>query len=141
MLRRRQPDPAAEAAWASFCRFARALDEGSRALLASVPSARRPGVPIEAAVAGFLAGVEAARAELPGWAHPDVAAEHAGAAAALDRAEAAARGLPDAAGGLDFEHRNERLGDVLDELVDVEPAEAALRPLRRRRAQRAAADR
>ena len=141
MLRRRQPDPAVEAAWEAFCRFARALDEGSRALLASVPSARRAGVPIEAAVAGFLAGVEAARAELPGWAHPDVAGEHATAAAALDRAEAAARRLPVAAGELDFEHRNERLGDVLDELVDVEPAEAALRSLRRRRANRAAADR
>jgi len=142
VLRRRQPDPAVEAAWEAFCRFARALDEGSRALLASVPTARRPGVPIETAVAGFLAGIEAARAELPGWALPDVAAEHARAAAALDGAEAAARRLSDAAGGLDFEHRNERLGDVLDELVDVEPAEAALRSLRRRRrAPRAAADR
>jgi hypothetical protein len=132
MLRRREPDPAAEAAWDAFCRFAKALDQGSRALLSTVPSARHPGVPLEVAVGGFLAGIEAARAELPGWAHPEIAAEHAKAVAALDAAEAAARRLPVSAGGLEFEHRNERLGDVLDELVDIEPAEQALRALRRR---------
>ena len=38
---RRNRDPAVEAAWAGFLRFAAALDEGSRALLATVPSARR----------------------------------------------------------------------------------------------------
>src|SRR5262245_61745092 len=136
LLRRRPPDPSVEAAWESFCRFAQALDEGSRALLATVPSARRAGVPLDAAVAGFIAGVETARAELPGWDLPEVAAEHARAAAALTAAEEAARRLPELAGGLEFEHRNERLGDVLDELTEVEPAEAALRALRRRRAPR-----
>ena len=40
MWRRARPDPAAEAAWAGFLGFARVLDEGSRALLATVPSAR-----------------------------------------------------------------------------------------------------
>ena len=43
MWRRTRPDPAVEAVWAGFLRFAKALDEGSRALLATVPSARRPG--------------------------------------------------------------------------------------------------
>jgi hypothetical protein len=132
MLRRREPDPAVEAAWDAFCRFAKALDQGSRALLSTIPSARHPGVPLDMAVGGFLAGIEAARAELPGWAHPEVAAEHAKAVAALDAAEDAARRLPTSAGGLEFEDRNGRLAEVLDELIEVEPAEQALRALRRR---------
>ena len=131
MWRRPRPDPATEAAWAGFLRFARALDEGSRALLATVPSARRPGAPLEAGVAGFLAGLDAARAELPGWAHPALADAQAATAAALDAAGRRARELPAALAGLDFEHRNERVADVMDELLPVQAAEQALRELRR----------
>src|ERR671936_751936 len=87
---RRTPDPEVEAAWQSFLRFAKALDEGSRALLAAGPSARRPGVPLEASVQGFLAGME-------------------------------------------FEHRTEAIGEVLDELAPIQEAEQAFRALRRRR--------
>lgn len=130
---RRARDPAVEAAWAGFLRFARALDEGSRALLATVPSARRPGAPLQAGVAGFLAAVEAARAELPAWALPGLADAQAASAAALDAAERRARELPAAAEGLDFEHRNERVAEVLDELAPVQAAEQAVRALRRRR--------
>jgi hypothetical protein len=131
--RRSRPDPAAEAAWEGFLRFATALDEGSRALLATVPSARRPGAPLEASVAGFLAGLEAARAELPAWDHPALAGAQAASAAALDAAERAARDLPAASDGLEFEHRNERVADVLDELLPVQAAERAVRDLRRGR--------
>lgn len=131
MWRRARTDPAAEAAWAGFLRFATALDEGSRALLATVPSARRPGAPLEAGVAGFLAGLEAARAELPGWAHPALADAQAATTAALDAAERRARDLPEAAAGLDFEHRNEQVAEVLDELLPVQAAEQAVRALRR----------
>jgi hypothetical protein len=131
--RRSRPDPAAEAAWEGFLGFARALDEGSRALLATVPSARRPGAPLDASVAGFLAGLEAARAELPAWDHPALAGAQAASAAALDAAERAARDLPAASDGLEFEHRNERVADVLDELLPVQAAERALRDLRRGR--------
>jgi hypothetical protein len=131
--RRPHPDPAVEAAWAGFLRFARALDEGSRALLATVPSARRPGAPLEASVAGFLAGLEAARAELPAWALPALADAQATAAAALHAAERRARDLPAAADGLEFEHRNQCVAEVLDELAPVQAAEQALRTLRRRR--------
>jgi hypothetical protein len=131
--RRPRPDPAVEAAWAGFLRFAKALDEGSRALLATVPSARRPGAPLDASVAGFLAGVEAARAELPAWALPALADAQAASAAALDAAERRARDLPASTDGLQFEHRNERVADVLDELGPVQAAEQALRALRRRR--------
>jgi hypothetical protein len=131
--RRSRPDPAAEAAWEGFLGFARALDEGSRALLATVPSARRPGAPLEASVAGFLAGLEAARAELPAWDHPALAGAQAATVAALDAAERAARDLPAASDGLEFEHRNERVADVLDELLPVQAAERALRDLRRGR--------
>jgi hypothetical protein len=130
---RSRPDPAAEAAWAGFLGFARALDEGSRALLATVPSARRPGAPLEAGVAGFLAGLDAARAELPSWGHPALAGAQAATAAALDAAEARARDLPTAVEGLEFEHRNERVAEVLDELLPVQAAEQAVRGLRRRR--------
>ena len=133
MWRRSRPDPAAEAAWEGFLGFARALDEGSRALLATVPSARRPGAPLEASVAGFLAGLEAARAELPAWDHPALAGAQAATAAALDAAERAARDLPAASDGLEFEHRNERVADVLDELLPVQAAERAVRDLRRGR--------
>jgi hypothetical protein len=131
--RRREADPAVEAAWESFLRFARALDEGSRALLAAVPSARRPGVPLEASVEGFLAGTAAAREKLPGWALPDLAVEHAAATSALAMAELRARELPEATRNLEFEHRTEVIGAVLDELGPVQEAEQALRALRRRR--------
>jgi hypothetical protein len=130
---RRTRDPAVEAAWAGFLRFATALDEGSRALLATVPSARRQGAPLQASVAGFLAAVEAARAELPAWALPGLADAQAASAAALDAAERRARELPAAAEGLDFEHRNQRVAEVLDELVPIQAAEQALRGRRRRR--------
>src|SRR5215218_2169571 len=99
MRRRSRADPAVAAAWAGFVRFARALDEGSRALLATVPSARRPGAPLEASVAGFLAGLDAARAELPAWDHPALADAQAATVAALDAAERHARDLPRAAEG------------------------------------------
>jgi hypothetical protein len=131
--RRTRPDPAVEAAWTGFEGFAKALDQGSRALLATVPSARRPGAPLEAGVAGFLAGLDAARAELPAWDHPALADAQAATAAALDAAERRARDLPTASHGLEFEHRNERVADVLDELLPVQAAEQELRTLRRRR--------
>jgi len=133
MWRRPRPDPAAEAAWAGFVTFARSLDEGTRALLATVPSARRPGAPLDAGVAGFLAGLDAARAELGGWDHPALADHRAATVAALDAAERRARDLPAAVAGLEFEHRNERVGDVLDELRPVQAAERAVRALRRGR--------
>jgi hypothetical protein len=133
MWRRSRADPAGAAAWAGFLGFARALDEGSRALLATVPSARRPGAPLAAGVAGFLAGLDAARAELPAWDHPALAAHQAATAAALDAAERRVRDLPDTTEGLDFEHRNERVAEVLDELLPVQAAEQAVRALRRGR--------
>jgi hypothetical protein len=131
MWRRSRTDPELAAAWAGFAGFAKALDEGCRALLATVPSARRPGAPLEAGVAGFLAGLDAARAELPAWDHPALADAQARAAAALDAAEARARDLPAVVRDLEFEHRNERVADVLDELLPVQAAEQALRSLRR----------
>jgi hypothetical protein len=133
MWRRARPDPAAEAAWAGFCGLARALDEGSRALLATVPSARRPGAPLAAGVAGFLAGLEAARAELGSWDHPALAGARQATVAALDAAERRARDLPAATEGLEFEQRNERVAEVLDELLPVQAAEQAVRDLRRGR--------
>jgi hypothetical protein len=133
MRLRRAPDPEVEAAWASFCAFAEALDQGARALVATVPSARRPGAPLAAGVAGFLAGTEAARAELPAWALPELAEERQAVLAALDAADRRVRELPAATAGMDFEHRNEAVGEVLDELAPVQDAEAALRRLRRRR--------
>ena len=139
MWRRRGPDPAVEAAWAGFVGFAKALDEGIRALLATVPSARRPGAPLDAGVAGFLAGLDAARAELPAWDHPALAGAQAATAAALDAAERRARDLPAASQGLEFEHRNERVADVIDELLPVQEAERAVRDLRRRNRQPARA--
>ena len=133
MWGRRGADPAVAAAWERFGELARALDEGSRALLATVPTARRPGAPLDACVAGFLAGVEAARQTLPGWALPELAGAQAATAAALDAAARRARGLAAAAAGLEFEHRNAAVGEVLDELAPVQDAEAALRRLRSRR--------
>src|SRR4029450_11208041 len=50
---------------------------------------------------------------------------------ALDAAEAGARTLPEASAGLEFEQRNELVGEVLDELTGVQQAEAAVRALRR----------
>lgn len=124
--------PEVEAAWQSFLRFAKALDEGSRALLASVPSARRPGVPLDASIQGFLAGTAAAREELTGWALPALADAQRASAEALDEADRRARALPEATSGLEFEHRTEVIGEVLDELGPIQEAEQTLRTLRRR---------
>jgi hypothetical protein len=71
-------------------------------------------------------------AELSAWDHPALAEAQAATAAALDAAERRARDLPAAAEGLEFEHRNERVADVLDELLPVQAAEQAVRALRRR---------
>jgi hypothetical protein len=131
--RRREPDPEVEAAWQSFLRLARALDEGSRALLAAVPTARRPGTPLDASVEGFLAGVAAAREELAGWALPALSTEHAASAAALAAAERRVRELPEVTRDLEFERRTEAIGEVLDELAPIQEAEQAIRALRRRR--------
>jgi hypothetical protein len=132
MWRRRAPDPEVEAAWQCFLRFAKALDEGSRALLAAVPSARRPGVPLDASIQGFLAGTAAAREELPGWALPALGAQRA-TTEALDEADRRARALPETTSGLEFERRTEAIGEVLDELGPIQEAEQTLRTLRRRR--------
>jgi hypothetical protein len=131
--RRREPDPEVEAAWQSFIRFARALDQGSRALLAAVPSARRAGTPLAASVEGFLAGVAAAREELAGWALPALSAEQRASAAALAAAERRARELPQLTRDLEFEHRTEAISEVLDELAPIQAAEREIRALRRRR--------
>jgi hypothetical protein len=133
LSRRTSPDPALEAAWASFLRLAAALDEGSRALLATVPTARRPGVSMAAGVAGFQAGLAAARRELPGWGLTELAEANAAAAEAIGAAAERAARLPGRAEGLDFEHRNDLVGDVLEELAPVRDAERVLRALRRRR--------
>ena len=84
-------------------------------------------------MAGFLAGLEAARAELGAWDHPALAGARAATAAALDAAERRARDLPAAKKGLEFEHRNERVAEVLDELLPEQAAEQAVRALRRQR--------
>jgi hypothetical protein len=132
--RRRAADPEVEAAWRSFLDFAKALDEGSRALLAAVPSSRRPGAPLDASVQGFLAGVAAARERLDAWALPALAAEQTASAGALDAAERRAIELPEVTSGMEFEHRTEAIGDVLDELGPIQDAERSFRALRRRRA-------
>ena len=88
---------------------------------------------VAAAWAGFLAAVEAARSELPAWALPALADAQAASAAALDAAERRARELPATTAGLDFEHRNERVAEVLDELEPIQAAERALRDRRRGR--------
>jgi hypothetical protein len=90
-------------------------------------------VPLDASVQGFLAGTAAARQELPGWALPALAGAHQASAAALDAAERRAIQLPEATAGMEFEHRTEAIGEVLDELAPIQEAERALRALRRRR--------
>lgn len=130
---RGQPDPRLDAAWAAFTRGSQALEEGMRALLATVPTARNPGAPLEAGVHGFVAGAHAAAAEIPAWTLPELTEVAEAARQALDRAAALARTLPETAGGLEFEHRNERIDDVLAELDPLREAEQALRALRRRR--------
>jgi hypothetical protein len=83
-------------------------------------------------VEGFLVGVAAAREELAGWALPALAAEQAASAGALTAAERRARELPEVARDLEFEHRTEAIGEVLDELAPIQEAERILRALRRR---------
>ena len=122
MWRRARPDPAVEAAWAGFLGFAKALDEGSRALLA--PSlARRPGRRWRPAWPGSW----------PAWRRPGPSTQRdhrpwpgqAATAAALDAAE----GRPgSAAAPAGVRARNERVAEVLDELLPVQAAEQELRP-------------
>jgi hypothetical protein len=64
---------------------------------------------------------------------PELAAAQATTLDALYSADRRARALPAATAGMDFEHRNEAVGEVLDELTPIQDAEATLRRLRRRR--------
>lgn len=131
-LGRGRPDEELDEAWAAFGRGSDALEVGMRALLATVPSARYPGAPLATGVQGFVAGANAAQQEIDAWRLPELAGHAAAAHEALDRAAEMATALPQSAAGLDFEHRNERIDDVLAELDPLRDAEQALRALRRR---------
>ena len=105
---------------------------GRRGGLGRVPRLRQGPGRGEPGAAGHRP-VGAARAELGAWDHPALAGARAATAAALDAAEGRARDLPAASEGLEFEHRNERVAEVLDELLPVQAAERAVRDLRRGR--------
>lgn len=122
LFRRRERDPAAVAARAAFDAVAVHVDAAQRALLAAIPSARDPGVPLAQALAEF--GKHLARAT-DALAHLNH--ERTKLTEALAAARAHAENLrlgPEPAG---FEALNARVGDVLHPLEAFADVERALR--------------
>ena len=66
-FRRRSAGRELTAAREAFRRCASQLDSAQRALLAAVPKARDPGIPLEEAVDGFLERLDRLEAAMPGW--------------------------------------------------------------------------
>lgn len=107
--------------------MAAALDAAQRALLAAIPTARDPGVPLAQAIAAFEEGLREAETLMPPWRTPGTQASHDRCAQALVQARREAERLRLEPGRLEFEALNARIGDVLHPLEVFADAERALR--------------
>ncbi len=106
-----------------FRRVVAELDSAQRALLASVPTARDEGVPLEHALADFLEGLHRVDAVMPAWRAPTTETVWLSCAEAIGSARSEADRLRDGGESLGFEALNARLGDVIAPLEEF--AEAA----------------
>lgn len=113
-----------------FRRVAAELDVSQRALLASVPTSRDEGIPLNDALTDFLAGLERADALMPAWRTNKTEQIWLRCADAIGQSRAEAQRLRDENPKLGFETLNARLGDVIAPLEELADAAPEIRRLR-----------
>src|SRR5687768_12238359 len=83
MLRRRSVPSHLEPVLAAFAETADAIERSKRALLAAIPAARAPALPLADALFRFREALEQAEAAMPGWRTDETEAEWAACSAAI----------------------------------------------------------
>jgi hypothetical protein len=121
--RKAATDPVIEA----FGLVAERIDAAQRSLLAAIPTARDPGIPLAEALAAFEMQLTETEGLMPAWRGAQTAEAHDRCTQALRSARAEAQRLRLEAGTLGFEALNARVGDVLHSLDEFADAERALR--------------
>jgi hypothetical protein len=127
VFKRRAQDPELAAARETFNAVADRIDVAQRALLAAIPTARDPGVPIAQALKAFGAALDDASVAMEGWRDARRNEHRDRCASALKEARDQAEQLRLHAGDLDFEQLNARVGDVLYPLETFAEVERKLR--------------
>jgi hypothetical protein len=127
LFRRRSQDPERAAARAAFGPLAERLEATQRALLAAVPTARDPGVPLAAAIESFERGLDEVESMMPAWQTAGNDERWHACAQALELARRQTQALRRDGPDLDFEALNARVGDVLEPLEVFADVERELR--------------
>lgn len=126
-FRGRSPDPEIARIRRAFAELADGLEAAQRALLAAIPTARDPGVPLAEAIAGFERGLEEVASLMPAWRGEPALPLWETCRKALEEARVKAERLRLDPADPGFEALNARIGDVLGPLEAFADAERALR--------------
>jgi hypothetical protein len=127
VLRKRKPDPHLAAIRREFSIVAAHVDRAQRAMLASIPTSRDPGIPVAQALKGFGAALDDAAGAMAAWQDERLAEDWTRCSDALREARDEAGKLRLNAGELTFEQLNARVGDVLYPLETFADVERNLR--------------
>lgn len=103
------------------------VDHAQRMLIAAVPTARDPGVPLRDALDAFLLALDEIDDAMPAWRNQHVAHEWTMCRDGIAEARAAARRLRDLNIELTFEQLNAQIGDLLYPLEAFVDAERSMR--------------
>lgn len=128
-LFRKRSDPEAERLRAAFAVVGGSIDAAQRGLLAAIPTARDPGVPLAQGLAEFARNLDEAEEAMPAWRHERTSEAWGACERALAEARAEAERLRLQREDLGFEDLNVRVGDVLHPLERFADAERAVRRL------------
>jgi hypothetical protein len=127
VLRKRKPDPHLAEMRRAFSIVAAHVDRAQRALLASIPTARDPGIPVAQALKGFGAALNDATGAMAEWQDERLIEVWTRCSDALREARDEAEKLRVQTGNLTFEQLNARVGDVLYPLETFADVERNLR--------------
>jgi hypothetical protein len=103
------------------------VDHAQRTLIAAVPTARDPGVPLRDALDAFLRALDEIDDAMPAWRDERVAHEWTMCRDGITEARASARRLLALNIELTFEQLNAQIGDVLYPLEAFVDAERSMR--------------
>ena len=126
----RRPDLPADhrAAWWAFLDSAELLEGGRRTLIGALPTGRVEPAPIAVGTQALRRAVADVRAWLPRWDVPELSAERAACAAALDEADVRLDALERTAADTDeLDHVLDEVRHLMDRLDAFADAEAAFR--------------
>jgi hypothetical protein len=133
MLRRRSVPSHLEPILAAFADTAGAVERSKRALLAAIPAARAPALPLADALFRFREALEQAEAAMPGWRTQETEAEWAACAGAIGRAREREAAVRMAGGELPHDRLLFTLQDLITPLAPFEDAARRIAALRRSR--------